>query len=189
MTQNLKHLSRQRKYRISRLNFSKTSLVKSQMMIKMETTDIILWCVKVFWYFLIIIGIGGNLALVKKYWTQKNQKLLFNFLILCLALFDLFYLIFLASNQGIWNLLYSLEKGHFDKATRNGLKRAYRALTYLEKICFSASVLTTIILAIERFLVCRKFNTNKCKFKWILVSIGNVQLWVTFVTFLSHNFC
>ena len=154
----------------------------------METTDIILWCVKVFWYFLIIIGIGGNLALVKKYWTQKNQKLLFNFLILCLALFDLFYLIFLASNQGIWNLLYSLEKRHFDKPTRNGLKRAYRALTYLEKICFSASVLTTIILAIERFLVCRKFNTNKCKFKWILVSIGNVQLWV-WVTFLSHWFC
>ena len=154
-------------------------------MIKMETTDIILWCVKVFWYILILIGIVGNLALVKKYWTQKNQKLLFNFLVLCLALFDLFYLIFLASNQGIWNLLYSLEKRHFDKPTRNGLKRAYRALTCLEKICFSASVLTTLVLAIERFLVCRKFNTNNCNFKRILLSIGNVFNFYSFLMSLK----
>ena len=141
---------------------------------KMEPTEIVEWCLKVIWYFLILLGIGGNLALFKEYLYQKNQKLLFNFLILWLAVFDFLYLICLASNIIILAILESMARDDLYGTTGKGLKITYRVMIYLEKIGFSASVLTTIILAIERFLVCRKVNTNKCNFKWIWVSIGDM---------------
>ena len=151
----------------------------------MEPTEIVEWCLKVVWYLLILIGIGGNLALFKKFLSEKNQRLLFNSLILWLAAFDLFYLIFLASNQAILAILNSMEKDDLYGTTGKGLKLTYRAMIYMEKICFSASVLTTLVLAIERFLVCRKFNTNNCNFKRILLSIGNVFNFYSFLMSLK----
>ena len=138
----------------------------------MEPTEIVEWCLKVVWYLLILIGIGGNLALFKKFSSEKNQRLLFNWP-------------FLASNQAILAILISMEKDDLYGTTGKGLKLTYRAMIYMEKICFSASVLTTLVLAIERFLVCRKFNTNNCNFKRILLSIGNVFNFYSFLMSLK----
>ena len=133
----------------------------------MEATEIILWSLRVIWYLLILIGIGGNLALFKKYLTQKNQRLLFNSLLLWIAMFDALYLIFLAANEVIGTQI------ELDDRLKKTLKeRTWYAMLYLYETCFSASVLTTIILAIERYLVCQKRNTNNCNFKWILGFIG-----------------
>ena len=138
----------------------------------MEATEIILWSLKVLRYLFILTGIVGNLALFKKYWCQKNLRLLFNSLILWIAVIDAFYLIFLASHEGI-NTLRELGKdGSMDRKTRKALKEVSYAIFYLYEICFSASILTTITMAIERYLVCQKCNTNKCSFRWIFISIG-----------------
>ena len=131
----------------------------------MEATEIILWSLKVLRYLLILIGIGGNLALFKKYLTQKNQRLLFNSLLLWIAMFDALYLIFLAANEVIDT---QIELDGYSSLK----ERTWYAMLYLYETCFSASVLTTIILAIERYLVCQKRNTNNCNFKWILGFIG-----------------
>ena len=144
----------------------------------MEATEIILWSLKVLRYLLILLGIGGNLALFKKYLTQKSQRLLFNSLILWIAMFDAFFLIFFATKEGIETAL--TEKMDTDNKTRKGLVRIWYAMLYLYGFCFSASVLTTIILAIERYLVWLKRNTNNCNFKWIFISIGNYSKRSTF---------
>ena len=152
----------------------------------MEATEIILWSLKVLRYLLILIGIGGNLALFKKYLTQKNLGVLFNCLILWIAVFDACYLIFLATKEGI-QIALPLTKDKMDKETRNGLKDTWYAMLYLHKICFSASVLSTIILATERYLVFQKRKTIKCNFKWILISIGNYSKRLIFVQKLKFH--
>ena len=142
----------------------------------MEATEIILWSLKVLCYFLILIGIGGNLALFKEYLGQNQRKrLLFNSLMLWITVFDAFYLIFFAVHEVLENLRVLIVKGDVvvDGKAIEALKRTWSAMFYLYGICYSASVLTTIILAIDRFLVFQKRNTNKCNFKWIFISIGN----------------
>ena len=142
----------------------------------METTEISLWIIKGIWYLLIVIGIGGNIALLREtIRIRKNRGLLFNTLILWLAIFDLCYLIFLATHQVISILL---NEAKCLQATTCDILYAFHGPTlYLYEGFFSAGVLTIIILAFERFLVvCHKRNTTKWKFKQILVSIGNVQL-------------
>ena len=142
----------------------------------METTAILLWTLKSIWYFLIVIGIGGNIALLRET-IRKNRGLLFNTLILWLAIFDLCYLIFLATHQVISNLL-KIEC--IDDTTWHTLHAFHGPTLYLYEGFFSAGVLTIIILAFERYLVvCHKRNTTKWKLKQILLSIGNVQLFNT----------
>ena len=128
---------------------------------KMEPTEIVEWCLKVIWYFLILLGIGGNLALFKEYLYQKNQKLLFNFLILWLAVFDFLYLICLASNIIILAILESMARDDLYTTTGKGLKITYTGrLSYLKD---SASKTETENGWVFHPWVCRYQNGQEVK--------------------------
>ena len=89
---------------------------------------------------LILIGIVGNFLLIKKYLTTRNLNLLFPCLIVYLAIFDIVYLIC---------------TGVYDVGILAGLGNLIGSLTLmcLMEFAGSGSIFTTIVLAIERYLV------------------------------------
>ena len=89
---------------------------------------------------LILIGIVGNCLLIKKYLTTRNLNLLFPCLIVYLAIFDIVYL---------------LCTGLYDVGILAGLRNPTWKLTLacLSEFASSGSIFTTIVLAIERYLV------------------------------------
>ena len=89
---------------------------------------------------LILIGIVGNFLLIKKYLTTRNLNLLFPCLIVYLAIFDIVYLIC---------------TGVYDIGILAGLGNLIGSLTLmcLMEFAGSGSIFTTIVLAIERYLV------------------------------------
>ena len=89
---------------------------------------------------LILIGIVGNFLLIKKYLTTRNLNLLFPCLIVYLAIFDIVYLIC---------------TGVYDIGIIAGLGNLIGSLTLmcLMEFAGSGSIFTTIVLAIERYLV------------------------------------
>ena len=88
----------------------------------------------------ILIGIVGNCLLIKKYLTTRNLNLLFPCLIVYLAIFDIVYLIC---------------TGVYDIGILAGLGNLIGSLTLmcLMEFAGSGSIFTTIVLAIERYLV------------------------------------
>ena len=89
---------------------------------------------------LILIGIVANFLLIKKYLTTKPLNLLFPCLIVYLAIFDIVYLIC---------------TGLYDVGILAGLRNPTWKLTLacLSEFASSGSIFTTIVLAIERYLV------------------------------------
>ena len=89
---------------------------------------------------LILIGIVANFLLIKKYLTTRNLNLLFPCLIVYLAIFDIVYLIC---------------TGLYDVGILAGLRNPTWKLTLacLSEFASSGSIFTTIVLAIERYLV------------------------------------
>ena len=89
---------------------------------------------------LILIGIVGNFLLIKKYLTTRNLNLLFPCLIVYLAIFDIVYLIC----TGVYDVGILARLGNLTGSL---------TLMCLMEFAGSGSIFTTIVLAIERYLV------------------------------------
>ena len=89
---------------------------------------------------LILIGIVANFLLIKKYLTTKPLNLLFPCLIVYLAIFDIVYLIC----TGVYDVGILARLGNLTGSL---------TLMCLMEFAGSGSIFTTIVLAIERYLV------------------------------------
>ena len=90
-----------------------------------------------------LIGVVSNSLLIKTYLTRKNLNILFHCLIVYLAIFDIFYLVN-GTVSGVGILVYPMRLEN---------KPFYLTLAILSNLTFSGSLFTTIVLAIDRYLV------------------------------------
>ena len=116
-----------------------------------------------------LFGIIGNIGLIVVY-CKKPLKVRFNALMLMLAIFDLIFIltvpvvpIGLISIFGSRNMFWPFHIPY-----------------YLNQVAFSGSILTTIAVAAERFLmVCKGKETDKYAFKWTVGTVVTASLLIS----------
>ena len=116
---------------------------------------------------LVLLGIIGNIGLIVVY-RKKPLKVRFNALMLTLATFDLIFILtvitvvlaaILRRVEQLWPLHITY---------------------YFNQVAFSGSILTTIAVAAERYLmVCKGRDTDKYAFKWTIATIVTASLLIS----------
>ena len=106
------------------------------------------------------IGLLGNIALIKSFWKQRNQHR-FNKLMITLATFDGLFLVSQVSLEAYkfkheiisFGTLYSLKLGNLILVT---------ALVYITGFLFACSVITALLILIERYLALANNKYGYC---------------------------
>ena len=118
-----------------------------------------------------LFGIIGNIGLIVVY-RKKPLKVRFNALMLTLAIFDLIFIltVLLGVPIGIYIIFSS----------RNMFWPYLHTSYYFNQVAFTGSILTTIAVAAERFLmVCKGKETDKYAFKWTVATIVTASLLIS----------
>ena len=116
-----------------------------------------------------LFGIIGNIGLIVVY-RKKPLKVRFNALMLMLATFDLLFILTVPAVAilGIW----TFEVRH--------LFWPLHVTYYFNQVAFSGSILTTIAMALERYLmVCKGKETDRYAFKWTVATIVAASLLIS----------
>ena len=116
-----------------------------------------------------LFGIIGNIGLIVVY-RKKPLKVRFNALMLMLATFDLLFILTVPAVAilGIW----TFKVRH--------LFWPLHVTYYFNQVAFSGSILTTIAMALERYLmVCKGKETDKYAFKWTVATIVAASLLIS----------
>ena len=115
-----------------------------------------------------LLGIIGNIGLIVVY-RKKPLKVRFNALMLTLAIFDL---IFILTVPAVAISIISI----FVSDLFWPLHITY----YFNQVAFSGSILTTIAVAAERYLmVCKGKDSDKYAFKWTVATIVTSSLLIS----------
>ena len=115
-----------------------------------------------------LLGIIGNIGLIVVY-RKKPLNVRFNALMLTLATFDLIFIltvpvIAVLAMQAIFMDLFG----------------PLHVFYYFNQVAFSGSILTTIAVAAERYLmVCKGKDTDKHAFKWTVATIVTSSLLIS----------
>ena len=152
--------------RTNRYSYQVFNSSELQTQFKMNHKENILLIVIVIFCALVgLLGIIGNIGLIFEF-RKKPLKVRFNALMLTLATFDLIFLltvpaIAVLTMQAIFSdLFWPLHVSY-----------------YFNQVAFTGSILTTITVAAERFLVvCKGTDMDKYAFKWTVATIVTSSL-------------
>ena len=119
-----------------------------------------------------LFGIIGNIGLIVVY-RKKPLKVRFNALMLMLAIFDLIFILTVLLGVPIgFTIIF--------KGSKNMFWSYLHISYYFNQVAFTGSILTTIAVAAERFLmVCKGKETDKYAFKWTVATIVTASLLIS----------